>query len=1069
MLWICFVLLANADDLTADVLSGLKFRALGPALTSGRISDFAVDPRDHNHYYVAVASGGVWETKNGGAQFNPIFDGQTSYSIGCLALDPSNPNTLWVGTGENNSQRSVGYGDGLYRSRDGGQSWEHMGLKDSEHIGRIAIDPTNSDRVWVAAQGPLWASGGDRGLYRTVDGGKTWKKVLDISANTGVNEVWLDPMDPNTLYASSYQRRRHVFTLINGGPESAIYKSTDGGDNFRKINKGLPEVDLGRIGLTIPPNQSDVLYAIVEAAKDKGGFFKSTDRGEHWEKMSDYVAGSPQYYNELIADPMDINRVYAMDTYMQVTTDGGKTFSAVGEKFKHVDNHALWIEPENPNHLLAGCDGGIYESFDRGTTWLFKANLPVTQFYRLAVDNTEPFYNVYGGTQDNFTLGGPAQTMNQHGILNQDWFVVVGGDGFQPQVDPTNPDLVYGESQYGGLVRHDRRTGENVDIQPQPPAEGPALRWNWDSPLAISHHHPERLYFAANILFRSEDRGQTWHALGGDLTRQVDRNRLPVMDQIWPIDAVAKNASTSFFGNIVSFSESWKDEQLLAAGTDDGLIQISENGGATWTRLDKFPAIPDMTYVQALAFSKHERNTLYAAFNNHKRGDFKPYLLVSRDLGKTWKSLTTGLDARGSIYALALDSEQANLMFCGTEFGLSVSLDGGQKWLPWKAGLPPVAIRDIALQENHGDLVLASFGRGFFVLDDYRVLRNLSTENSALLQAGPALQYVPRLPLGLRDKAFQGESFFAAPNPPYGAPITYFIKESYKTTKQSREEAEKKARTDKKDPGYPSWEQLRQESLEEEAQVILEIRDEAGAPIRRLIGPASKGLNRIYWDLRYPSPFPISLKPWKDENPFSEPPLGPQVLPGTYQVQMFLRNQDQWQEMGSPVRFEVKAAVTNSIAPEDPKELLAFQKETALLFQTVTTAGERMDQMAERLKFIKKAAQDMPQIQRETYDQIRQLEKDLEPLQRTMQGNRLVARRQEPTLPGLQSRLYTVIYGHWNATAAVTQTHRDQVRLAREGLAQWLPQYQAWEKRVLALESTLDQLAVPYTPGRKIQ
>ncbi|MCD4751200.1 MAG: hypothetical protein K8R59_17640, partial [Thermoanaerobaculales bacterium] len=470
---------AETDEgpMSASTFAGLKLRDIGPAVSSGRIGDFAVDAADPSRYFVAVASGGVWKTENSGTTWTPIFDDEGSYSIGCIEIDPSNPDIIWVGTGENNSQRSVSFGDGVYKSLDGGQTWKNMGLEDSQHIGMIAIDPRDTDIVYVAAQGPLWNAGGDRGLYKTTDGGTNWEQVLEISEHTGVNEVHFDPRNPDVLYATAYQRRRRTWTLINGGPESAIYKSTDGGASWRTLKKGLPKIDMGRIGLDISPADPDVIYAIIEAARDEGGFFRSTDRGESWTKRSDHVAGSPQYYNEIVADPSDVNRVYSLETWMNVTTDGGETFEKIGSAFRHVDDHAMWIDPANPRHLLVGCDGGIYESWDRAETYIFKANLPVTQFYRVGIDNAEPFYFVYGGTQDNATLGGPSRTRSPSGIANEDWFVTVFGDGFQTRVDPEDPMIVYSEWQYGGLVRHDRRSGEIVNIQPaQPPGEAP-FRW----------------------------------------------------------------------------------------------------------------------------------------------------------------------------------------------------------------------------------------------------------------------------------------------------------------------------------------------------------------------------------------------------------------------------------------------------------------------------------------------------------------------------------------------------------------------------------------------------------------
>ncbi|MBK8490180.1 MAG: hypothetical protein IPL49_04545 [Saprospirales bacterium] len=566
-------------------IPALNFRNVGPALTSGRISDFAVHPGNRSIYYVASSAGGVWKTTNAGTTYEPVFDGQGSFSIGCITLDPNNPNTVWVGTGENNNQRSVDYGDGVYKSNDGGQSWNNMGLKNSEHIGRIIVDPRNSDVVYVAAIGPLWSEGGDRGVYKTTDGGKTWEAVLTIDENTGVTDLVMDPRNPDVLYAAAFQRRRHVFTYVGGGPGSGLYKSTDAGKTWEKANNGLPKVDMGRIGLAISPANPEMIYAMVEAAQDKGGFFRSTNRGASWEKQSGYST-SGNYYIEIVPHPTNPDIVYAMDTWLHWTTNGGKSFEEVNEEFKHVDNHCMYVDPKDPNYYLVGCDGGVYESFDAAKTWNFKANLPVTQFYKVAVDNDLPFYNIYGGTQDNFSLGGPSRTRNGHGIMNSDWFITNGGDGFESQIDPNNPNIVYAQSQYGGLVRYDRQSGEAVGIQPKPAKDEDDYRWNWDAPLQTSAHNPTRIYFAANKLFRSDDRGNTWVKISEDLTRQIDRNTLEVMGRIQSIDAVSKNGSTSPYGTIVAFSESPLNQNLLFVGTDDGLIQITSDGGRTWQKVD---------------------------------------------------------------------------------------------------------------------------------------------------------------------------------------------------------------------------------------------------------------------------------------------------------------------------------------------------------------------------------------------------------------------------------------------------------------------------------------------------
>ncbi|NRA50735.1 MAG: glycosyl hydrolase, partial [Phaeodactylibacter sp.] len=743
--------------LETAALSGLKFRPIGPALTSGRIADFAVHPDNRSVYYVATASGGVWKTKNAGTTYQPIFDSQGSYSIGCITLDPNNPNVVWVGTGENNNQRSVAYGDGVYKSEDGGSSWQHMGLKTSEHIGKIIVDPRDSRTVYVAAIGPLWSSGGERGVYKTTDGGENWELILELDEHTGATDLVMDPRDPDVLYAAALQRRRHVFTYVGGGPGSGIYKTTDGGQNWSKANKGLPSGDIGRIGLAISPANPEYIYAMVEAAGDASGFFRSTNRGASWSKQDDYFTRG-NYYSEIVAHPTKPEVVFAMDTYMHYTNDGGKSFQRVGETNKHVDNHCMWIDPKQPDYYLVGCDGGIYESFDAGSTWHYKSNLSVTQFYKVEVDNDLPFYNVYGGTQDNFSLGGPSRTRNSTGITNSDWFVTHGGDGFESAIDPDNPDIVYAQSQYGVLVRYDRSSGEEIGIQPKPGKGENAYRWNWDAPLFISHHKSTRLYFAANKLFRSDDRGNSWTTLGDDLTRQLDRNTLPVMGRVQSIDAVAKNASTSPYGTIVAFSESPVNDQLLYVGTDDGLIQISRDGGSSWAKVDvnNIDGAPERTYVNALLASQHDENVVYAAFNHHKYGDFKPYVFKSTDKGNTWTAITNNLPERGSAYTIAEDHVNPELLFVGTEFSCFFSPDGGAHWKKLSAGLPTIAVRDIAIQKRENDLVLGTFGRGFYVMDDYSPLRQINeTQLDADAHIFPikdGLVYIERDPLGYSGK-----------------------------------------------------------------------------------------------------------------------------------------------------------------------------------------------------------------------------------------------------------------------------------------------------------------------------
>ncbi|MCH8963062.1 MAG: glycosyl hydrolase, partial [Bacteroidetes bacterium] len=647
----------------------------------------------------------------------------------------------------------------------------------------------------------------------------------------------------------------------DGGPESTIYKSTDAGASWDKAAGGLPETDLGRIGLAVTPAAPDTVYAIVEAEHGESGFYRSTDRAATWSKQSDYVSGSPQYYQEIYADPHKFDRIYSLDTFMMVSEDGGKNFVRLGEEYKHVDNHALVFDPDDPDHLLIGCDGGLYETWDRGETYKFFANLPLTQFYKVAVSNDEPFYYVYGGTQDNATQGGPSRTTNVHGIRNSDWFVTVFGDGFDPAVDPEEPNIVYSQWQYGGLIRYDRQTGERIDIKPQPEQDA-ALRWNWDSALMISPHSHTRLYYAAQILFRSDDRGDTWRAVSPDLTRNMDRNQLKVMGRLWSVDAVSKNRSTSLYGTIVAVSESPLVEGLLYVGTDDGLIQVSEDSGASWRKIEEFPGVPEMSYVHDIEASQHDANTVYAVFNNHKKGDFKPYLLKSTDRGQTWESITgdpsdslrTGLPERGSTYTLVQDHVDEDLLFAGTEFGIFFTVDGGSTWVQLESGLPTIAIRDLEIQRRESDLVAASFGRGFYILDDYTALRDLDedliAQEAHLFPIKKAWMYVQDAPLAGDEKAFQGASFYTAPNPPFGATFTYYLKESLKTRKQVRQDEEGKLAKENQDVFYPSWDDLKAEDREEEPAVILTVRDEDGQVVRRLAGStsmSSSSLWRITW------------------------------------------------------------------------------------------------------------------------------------------------------------------------------------------------------------------------------
>ena len=1051
----------TTDYLASSKFNGLKLRLLGPAVPSGRVVDIAIDPTDATRWFVAVASGGVWKTVNAGVTFTPVFDSQTSYSIGCVTIDPNNPSVVWVGTGENNSQRSVSWGDGVYKSIDGGKNWKNMGLKNSEHIGKIIVDPSNSNVVYVAAQGPLWGPGGDRGLYKTTDGGENWEQVLKISENTGVSDLVMDPRDHAVLYASSYQRRRHVWTLINGGPESAIHKSTDGGKTWAKLTEGLPSGDVGRIGLALAPSQPDMIYAIVEAAENKGGFFRSEDRGATWEKRSSYMSSSPQYYNEIICDPLDADRVYSLDTWMQISEDGGKTFSRLGNENRHVDDHALWINPQNTRHLIIGGDGGIYESYDRGKTYRFFSNLPVTQFYRITADQAEPFYNVYGGTQDNNSWGAPSRSTNAGGITNEDWYLVVGGDGYEAQVDPTDPNIVYGEYQYGGLVRYDRKSGEVLFIQPQP-GKGEADRWNWDTPIQISPHNNKRLYAAANRLYRSDDRGQSWEAISPDLTRQIDRNKLPVMGKVWSPEAVAKNASTSLYGNIVSFAESPLKADLLFVGTDDGLVQISEDGGKNWRKVDKFPAVPDVTYVSDVLPSLHNENVVYAAFDNHKNADFKPYLLKSSDKGKTWTSIRGNLPGNGPVYTVVEDHVNPNLLFCGTEYGLFFTVDGGKKWVALKGEFPTIAVRDLEIQKRENDLVVGTFGRGIYILDDYSPLRAVNDDqmksDALLFPVKDALMYMPDYS---RQKDDAGTMLWRAKNPDFGATFTYYLKESIKTRKQKRKDAEKEAEKAKKSIQYPSFEALTEEDREQAPYLIFTIEDMNGQVIRRLTAPATAGLQRITWDLRYPDVAPILDK--SESNKHSGLP----VLPGAYRVRMSSNVDGQIADLAGPVEFYAKPLNNTTLGASDRKALVDFQRKVARFQQAVMGTNAAIEDLEKRLELIDKAAHAASGLPSDIFVRIRKTKARLAEVKTAMEGNESISKRNANQPPSITERLTYILWATWETTSDVTKTQSDAFSIAAGEFSDRLNELKSLvETDLHGIEQDLENADAPYTPGR---
>jgi photosystem II stability/assembly factor-like uncharacterized protein len=1046
-------------------LNALKWRAIGPAWASGRIADFAVNPTNFSEYYVAVASGNVWKTTNHGVTFEPVFDSYGAYSIGCVELDPNNSNVVWVGTGENNHQRALGYGDGVYKSVDGGASFTNMGLKESRQIGGIVIDPRNSDVVYVAAEGSAWGSGGERGLYKTTDGGKIWNKVLEISEYTGVNNVIMDPENPDVLYATSEQRRRHVYTKIGGGPESAVYKSTDGGENWRKIMKGLPSVDIGGMGIAISPVDNNVLYLIVEAALDKSGFYRSLNKGESWQRMSDHNA-SGQYYNEIYCDPMDIDKVYSVETFSHYTEDGGKTWKRISTKNRHVDDHALWINPNDSEHFIIGGDGGIYETYDAGAHFQFKENLPITQFYRVAVDNDFPFYNIYGGTQDNNSMGGPSQNTTSKGVTNDEWFVTMGGDGFFAAIDPTDPNIVYTEYQYGNMYRYDKKSGETVKIKPLESKDEKAYKWNWNTPLILSKHDHKTLYCAANKVFKSTDRGNSWTVISDDLTAQIDRNTWPVMGKFWSAEAVAKDVSSSQFGTLVAMDESKLQQGLLYVGSDDGVIQVSENDGAQWTKIGSFPDVPEHTYVSDIHADRFDANVVYATFNNLKRDDFKPYILKSTNKGESWTLITEGLPKNGSVHTITQDHVNKDLLFAGTEFSAYFSLNGGEKWHKLSKGLPTIAVMDIAIQERENDLVIATFGRGFYVIDDYSPLRNLTEElinsSSRLFKVHDALQYVQT-----RSRSNQGDTYYFAKNPDYGAAFTYYLEEVPKSEQAERRKKEEKLFKDGEKIPQPSWRELEIEELEEQTHLLFTVKNSAGKVVRKISTKPAKGVNRVFWDLKHTAKYPITTK--KEFDPLKTGGSGIMAEPGTYTVSLDMWHQGELNAIGEPQSFKVIPLKNTTLPADDRSEMFAFQQKVMDMYGAVQGANNLNSDLIKRVATMQQAIYATDGATQLLANEARQLAEKLEDIRFRMHGVDAKASWEEipPAKIPLMRRMSNLMWIHYSSTSAITGTAREQFAILKDEVPALIAEIeQITQNDIPALQEKLDRLDSPWTPGR---
>ena len=842
-----------------DPFAGLNFRNIGPATMGGRVDDVAVLESNPAVFYVGTASGGLWKTTNNGTTWEVLFDDfDDVVSIGDIAIPPGDEDTVWVGTGENNNRQSGSWGNGVYKSTDGGQTFKHMGLRESKHIARIIVDPVDHDVVYVAALGSLYGPGKERGVYKTTDGGLTWTNVLFVDQDTGATELVMDPSNNKTLYAATYQRRRATWGFNGGGAGSAIYKSSDAGRTWTKLTNGIPSGPLGRIGMDVYRANPNIVYARIEH-QTESGTYRSDDAGLTWRRMSN-VNPRPMYFSQIRIDPTNDLRVYVLGVQIHISDDGGRTFIENGAL--HSDHHAMWINPNNSNHILDGNDGGIGISYDKGKTWEAVYNMDLGQFYHVGYDMESP-YNVCGGLQDNYTWCGPSAVRSRFGIVNDDWTQIQGGDGFEAVIDPRNPRIVYAESQDGNIVRVDRLTGERKSIRPLPGRGEPPLRWNWNTPIMISPHDSNTVYVGANKVFKSTDQGQSFTAISGELTQATDRETLPLMGVVAKEFTIAKHDGVQSYGNLTQLTESPKRAGLLYAGADDGSVHVTRDGGKTWTNIStKFPNLPKNAYVSGIAASAHDENTVYVTFDNHFADDMNSYVFASTDAGNNFRSISEGLPKGQVLNTITEDPRNASVLYAGTEFGLYITPDRGGQWMRLDAGLPTVPVHEVVIHPRDNDMIVATHGRSIWILDDATPLQQLPQAmktDAFLFDMRPAMAFNPANDRGfLADKGFRGR------NPTFGAPISFYLKSGAK-------------------------------------QVVLRISDSAGAVVRELTGDDVRdarktGVNRIHWDLRH-QPLP----------PQAEPPggrgggggfgggggnNGPFVLPGEYRVTLVVDGRD---------------------------------------------------------------------------------------------------------------------------------------------------------------------------------
>ena len=942
-----------------------------------------------------------------------------------------------------------------------------MGLKKSEHISKIIVHPNNSDIVWVASQGPLWSSGGERGLYKTIDGGKNWKKVLGGNEWTGVTELVIDPRNPNNLYAATWQRHRTVAALMGGGPDSGLHRSIDGGETWEKLKTGLPKSNIGKIGLAISPQKPDVLYAALELERTKGAVYKSEDRGSSWTKMSNTVSGGtgPHYYQELYTSPHKFDRLYLMNVRILTSEDGGKTFNQLKEREKHSDNHSIAFRKNDPNYLLIGTDAGIYESFDLAENWKYLKNLPITQFYKVAVNNAFPFYHIFGGTQDNGSAGGPSRTDERQGIRNANWYKILGADGHQTATDPVYDDIVYGEFQQGVLHRVDLKTGEAVLIQPQPREGESYERYNWDSPILVSPHKPERLYFASYRVWKSENRGDSWEPISEDLTRNEERIDLSIMgkrqgwDNAWDVGAMSN------YNTITSISESPVQEGIIYAGTDDGFIQVTSNGGSTWKKIPVTAlGLPERTFVNDIKADLYDANTVYVSLDNHKEGDYSSYLFKSSDLGVTWTSISNNIPENTIIWRLVQDHISKDLLFTATEYGIYVSMNGGEKWqkLP---GSPTISFRDITIQKRENDLVGASFGRGFYVLDDYSALREMSKERlaqeGALFSTRDALWYIPRSIIGNT-----GADYYFADNPEFGATFTYHLSKSYSTMKKERIKNEKEL--DKKGQSIPKidWKAINDESRDEGTKIWVSIKNLDGEVINKVNASNRKGLNRVTWNLRYPNERPINPDAMRGRSGRGGGwyNMGALAAPGQYTATLYKEAKGIISMLDGPINFNVVDLQRGTLKGVSYEE---YRNHTENIISTQNRLSDISNKLSESINSVKamrlalsRSKVEISELSKQLYD----IDNELNNLNILMYGNSAKSEIGERNNPSINNYIGNAMRG-LSSTYGPTGQHKQSLNIAESMLNKMSVEIEKVISKIEPLKIELSKIDAPYIIG----